>query len=253
MTEKSFFAVTSLGKNRWYWVVWPSLELLQSSEGPIRHVADGCERTKAEAVDRALEVAGMHGEWVAAKYAKQYYRRISRGNRTKKHRQNDDSTAMLDTLEFLYRDVRDDLTKEWHSIAHRIVRKTTKYVYVEQRPYDPERLTGSWLDHDAPTFRLSRVILEREGYALTPVTADVADPLFFTTPYQERVARFGRQPSRGCLSLLNLSSPCTIAEVKAAYRKLAKCAHPDRGGSHDEFLALQAAYEQALHLCRYWS
>ena len=75
--KKTFFAIASLGKKRWYWVVWPSLELLQSSEELVRHVADGYERTKAEAVDRALEMAGMDGEWVAAKYAKLYRRRIS--------------------------------------------------------------------------------------------------------------------------------------------------------------------------------
>jgi curved DNA-binding protein CbpA len=42
-----------------------------------------------------------------------------------------------------------------------------------------------------------------------------------------------------------------MAEVKAAYRKQVKQFHPDQGGSHEEFLALQAAYEEALRLCRY--
>jgi len=249
--KKTFFAIASLGKDRWYWVVWPSLELLQSEES-IQHVADGCGRTKAEAVDRALEVAGMYGEWVAAKYAKQHHRKISREKRTKEQGQDNDSTAMPVTLEFLYRDMQDELTRQWYSVPHRIVKKTKKYVYVEQRRYDPEHLTGSWLDHDAPTFRLSRTMLEQEGYAMTPVTADVEDPLFFTTPYQERVVQYAHQ-SLTCLRPLGLSFPCSIAEVKAAYRKLVKHAHPDQGGSHDEFLALQAAYERALHLCRYTS
>ena len=30
--NKLFFAVAALGKDRWYWVVWPSLEMLQSGQ-----------------------------------------------------------------------------------------------------------------------------------------------------------------------------------------------------------------------------
>jgi hypothetical protein len=238
-TEKVFFAITSLGKDRWYWVVWPSLEMHRSSGKPVQHVAEGYERTKAEAVERALKVAGMQGEWVAARYATQYHRRRrSRGEQ------------MPGTVEVLYHDVQDGATGLWRSVAHRVVRKTRKCVYVERRPYEPERLTGGWLDHGAPTLRLDRAMLEREGYAFVPLTADVDDPLFFTAPYGERVTQYAGQ-SAACFSLLGLPFPCTVAEVRAAYRTLAKRVHPDRGGSHDEFLQLQAAYEQALHLCRY--
>jgi len=113
--EKTFFAVTSLGKGRWYWVVWPSLEVLQSGAS-VQHVADGYERTKAEAVDRALEVAGMDGEWVAAKYAKAYHRQISRQRRaggTQGHENG--PAAMPGKLEFVYHDVQDKTTKSWRS------------------------------------------------------------------------------------------------------------------------------------------
>jgi hypothetical protein len=91
-------------------------------------------------------------------------------------------------------------------------------------------------------------MLEQEGYALAPVTADVDDPLFFAVPYQEGVAQHARR-SLACFERLNLSFPCTPSEVKAAYRRLVKGIHPDQGGSHDEFLALREAYEQALRLC----
>jgi hypothetical protein len=211
--------------------------MVQSGEA-WSHLAEGYERAKAEAVDRALKVAGMHGEWVAAKYAKAYHRRHSQEKR------------VPEAFEFLYRDVQDESTGEWRSVSHRVVKRTCKHTYVEQRPYEPERLTGGWLDCDAPTFRLDLVMLEQKGYAFVPVTADVDDPLFFAVPYRERVVQYGgRAPV--CFGLLKLSFPCTVAEVRAAYRKLAKRAHPDRGGSHGEFLELQAAYEQALHLCRY--
>jgi hypothetical protein len=244
--KKTFFAVTSLGKNRWYWVVWPSLALIQSGEAS-QHLADGYASTKAEAVDQALEVAGMHGEWVAAKYARQYFRQLVGQKRGKEP----DQVSQPIILEFLYRDIQDESSKQWYSVPHRLVKKTKKYVYVEQRRYQPEQLTGSWLDHDVPTFRLDRRMLEREGYALTPIT-DIDDPLFFTTPYQERAARYQHQ-TPACLRQLDLSFPCSEAEVKAAYRQLVKRAHPDQGGSHAEFLTLQEAYEQALRLCRHWS
>ncbi|HEX9923665.1 MAG TPA: DnaJ domain-containing protein [Anaerolineae bacterium] len=110
-------------------------------------------------------------------------------------------------------------------------------------------MTGTWLDDDPLTFRLSRAMLEQEGYAFTPVI-DLDDPLFFTTPYPERLLQTTDQ-APACFRQLNLTFPSTLAEVKAAYRKLAKQAHPDQGGSHEQFLALQAAYEQALRLCRY--
>jgi hypothetical protein len=243
------FAVASLGKNRWYWVVWPSVESLRAREKTVQHVADGYETTKAEAVVRALDVAGMRGEQVAAKYARQYHGSIS-----KSRNKNGDArpSAMPQSQEFLYRDMQDATTREWYSVAHRIVRKTTKYVYVEQHAYAPDRLTGSWSDRNAPAWRVDLVLLEREGYTWIPVRAEVDDPLFFSTPYQERMACTGNQAVSGCLGVLHLSLPCTIAEVKTAYHEMAKRAHPDRGGSHDDFLALQAAYEQALRLCRYW-
>ena len=233
-SQQTFFAVASVGKNRWYWVVWPSLAQTQSGQVG-RHLAEGYERSKAEAVERALAAAGLDGRWVAAKYAKQYYRQRGQGEA---------ASAVPLSLEFLYQDCQDPATREWYSRPHRLVKKTGKYVYVDRRPYDPDQLTGSWLDGEAQTFRLSRHMLAEEGYALTPI-ADIDDPLFFSTPYQERAT----QPLT-CFVRLGLSFPCTTAEVKAAYRRLVKQAHPDQGGSQAEFLKLQAAYEQALRLCR---
>jgi hypothetical protein len=83
---------------------------------------------------------------------------------------------------------------------------------------------------------------------LTPVT-EIDDPLFFTRPYQERRVQFTDQ-APACLTLLGLSLPGTMAEVKAAAGKRVKPFHPDHGGSHEEFLACQAASEAALRLCR---
>ncbi len=248
--SRRFFAVTSLGRSRWYWVVWPSLAELQASEETLLHVGDGCDKTKAEAIERALELAGSHAEWIAAKYAKAYHhsRFAPRGAGD-----NERAAASPDTpdiQEFLYQDVRDAATRRWRSVPHRVVRKTIKHVLVEQRAYFPDDLTGGWPDHEQPTFRLDRRTLEQEGYAFVPVTAyaaDMEEPVFFTRPYHLRVGQ-REEGAPGCLEALGLAWPCPMAEVKSAYRRLVKRSHPDGGGSHAEFLALQAAYEEALRL-----
>jgi DnaJ-class molecular chaperone len=46
--------------------------------------------------------------------------------------------------------------------------------------------------------------------------------------------------------LLHLQAEVSLAEVRSQYRELAKRYHPDAGGSHADFLALQQAYEQVM-------
>lgn len=47
------------------------------------------------------------------------------------------------------------------------------------------------------------------------------------------------------LAKLGLGAEATEDEIKAAYKRLAKDAHPDRGGSVDQFNDLREAYEAA--------
>ena len=247
--NRRFFAIASLGKNRWYWVVWPSLIELQSSANPISHIAEGVEETKADAVEKALAAAGRFATWIAGKYAKAYYQNTKAGTTLSGNRSRIAGSPDVPVLhEYLYRDIYDDTTKQWKSVPHRIVSRTSKYVYVEQRPSSREDLTGSWLDGEQPTYRLNRRAFEQQGYAFIPATTTLANhegPVFFIS--QRYMWQKNQVPT--CLKLLNLSWPCTVTDVQEAYRKLVKSAHPDGGGSHDKFLELQAAYEQALRLC----
>ncbi len=49
------------------------------------------------------------------------------------------------------------------------------------------------------------------------------------------------------VSALGLSLPCTIEDVKRAFRRLAFQTHPDRpGGSHEAFLEAQALLREAV-------
>ncbi len=250
--ERRFFAIASLGRGRWYWVVWPSLAELQSSAEPLLHVGEGCEKAKVDAVERALSLAGGDAEWIAARYARSYYRSHA-GTRRRADRQRSVSAPGAPAmLEFLYRDSYNAAKDHYASRPHFVVRKTAKSVYVEQRPYLAGDRTGGWLDEERPTFRLDRQELEREGHAFISVAEHISDadePVFFVRPRDERLSGYGRQAPE-CLTTLSLSWPCTANDVKKAYRSLAKGAHPDGGGSHERFLALQDAYEQALRMCR---
>jgi hypothetical protein len=93
--------------------------------------------------------------------------------------------------------------------------------------------------------------LEQQGYAFIPVTAYIADteePIFYTRSRFVRVMEYKHELPR-CFEKLNLTWPCTVKDVKKAYRTLVKHAHPDGEGTHQAFLDLQEAYEQALILC----
>ena len=46
--------------------------------------------------------------------------------------------------------------------------------------------------------------------------------------------------------VLGLSLPCTAADVRRAYRRLALKHHPDRGGTDAEFNGITRAYDAAL-------
>jgi hypothetical protein len=49
-----------------------------------------------------------------------------------------------------------------------------------------------------------------------------------------------------CWDVLGLQPNASRSDVTAAYRRQARAAHPDQGGTREEWDRLQAAYEQAL-------
>ena len=49
-----------------------------------------------------------------------------------------------------------------------------------------------------------------------------------------------------CLRFMNFDQVPEGVEVRARYRELTKILHPDSGGNDEDFVALQAAYQEAL-------
>jgi hypothetical protein len=51
-----------------------------------------------------------------------------------------------------------------------------------------------------------------------------------------------------CIAHLGLPWPCTVQDVRQAFRAKVKTVHPDTGGSNEAFQALHSAYKEALAL-----
>jgi curved DNA-binding protein CbpA len=65
----------------------------------------------------------------------------------------------------------------------------------------------------------------------------------------ERIEALLHRPSpvvSEALEVLGLSWPCTILDVKKAYRRLTRQVHPDMGGSDVEFYRVSEAYEEMV-------
>jgi hypothetical protein len=74
--------------------------------------------------------------------------------------------------------------------------------------------------------------------------------LYSEPAYQRKIA-LGAASASGvprCLAALGLRFPCTVTQVKSAFKKLATKAHPDQGGSDATFVKLTQDYERALEL-----
>jgi len=64
----------------------------------------------------------------------------------------------------------------------------------------------------------------------------------------KKLAKLALEDTSVCenMRILGLSSTPTAQELKAAFKKAAFQAHPDQGGSHEEFIKVQRAYEALL-------
>lgn len=70
----------------------------------------------------------------------------------------------------------------------------------------------------------------------------VAAVLLSATTAQQRY--FIKGDSKNPYTILGIKQGCSKADIKKAYRVMARKHHPDLGGSHEKFQEIQAAYEQ---------
>jgi hypothetical protein len=127
--------------------------------------------------------------------------------------------------------------------AHLVTRKTARRAYVTRRSCGPDQIGTEdecW-GPDERTIALDRTRLERDGsvYSGSHRHSDF---------YATRDAAMGDAPRGGqaAFSVLGLRAPCTVEDIKAAYRRRALEVHPDRGGTPADFQAVEAAYRRLL-------
>lgn len=219
------FSRCSLGKGRWFWIVFQSWKGMIDGEQPL---ASGYADTAQEAERAALTVAPDAWHY-KANLASFKHRQLCNQRRAARPCSNGTKATVQ---EFLYRDWMSDWETEWRSIPHLIVKKTKKLIFVNKERYNPD----PW---DRHTYALNRAELEANG----SVWSHSARDRFFTTPYEQR-----RRPSRESpeLTVLGLEAGTSKEDIKRAYRRLAKQHHPDCGGDAEKFKEIQAAFERTM-------
>jgi DnaJ domain len=133
--------------------------------------------------------------------------------------------------------------EEFFLAAHLIVRKTAKRVYVTKRSCGPDQIgtdDEQW-DENEPAIALDRLKLDRDGsvYSSSHRLSD-----FFAS--RELAGADSEQRGDDAFRQLGIRPPASLEDIKAAYRRKALEAHPDRGGTPADFQVIEAAYRQLV-------
>jgi hypothetical protein len=232
MNDKPLWSRCSLGRSRWYWVVYRSYSDLFDQADPIAtgysDSPEGCE-AGALAIEPTATCYRTH-------LAAGHHRKLCIEKRKRKPSSNSKKTVQQ---EYVYTDHDagwDYGASEWHSQSHRIIKVTRNSVFV-----DKERWYSSG-GHDVECYRLDRAELMATG----EVWSRQARERFYTTPIEQRRQQFRPQ----YLVDLDLPHDANEAQIKSQFRRLARVHHPDCGGDAEEFKRIKAAYEQATSAVR---
>lgn len=240
------WSVCSLGKQRWYWVVWRSTDALWNGEDPVTsgYATDrGAAEVAAIGAARSTAAAGQSVTLLPAGFAQRQHRTLAVAQRAA--RASTSTTA--GTVEFVYSSWYSDQDDKKRWTRRRIVKKTKTRIYAEKRIVREEEDRG-WFNtsygggqpnsYDVETFVLDRDEMERNGSAWSRSLGG----RFYLAPEAQRDQWF----TPPCFNTLELTLPCDATEVKRAYLRLSRIHHPDAGGDAAAFIALQSAYEEAL-------
>lgn len=126
-------------------------------------------------------------------------------------------------------------------------------------PYRITKITAAriHIEHKDTRIQLNRATMERDGkqyhtrfheyfYAVKPPPESKDWNWAGSRSYSYTLPSFSQVFGVECLATLGLSLPVTRAEVRRAYKRLAKTAHPDLGGDHQAFIKLKEAHDSAL-------
>ena len=214
------------------------------SESGDRVIVDqGYAASLAEADDAARAALADAGMYQARRLSKSFGR-AARSDRDKSPRPRPERPARpARPREYLYTSHQGDQDDGPLIAAHLVLKKTARRVYVTRRSCGPDQIgteDETW-EPDERAIALDRAKLERDGsvYSGSHRQSDF---------HASREAAMGDSSgrARAAFALLEIKPPCTVEDIKAAYRRRALEVHPDRGGSPTDFQAVEAAYRRLL-------
>ena len=236
--QRPNFSRCQVGKNKWLWVIH-SIEGICNDEEPV---ARGFAASPEAAHDCAVAVVGpvrQCGNWMA-----EYVRKKDAAVRRNQKRARTDNTALIEFVYECHRSWSDFGGFSHSTIPHRIVKKTKKRIYVESEPHrEGRQISGDWRDYGKETFILDRSEFEATGKAKRSgrwYGTFYANTDLYYSEHEDATYR----PE--CFEGLGVPFSASAEEVRLAYRRLARQAHPDVGGDPEQFKRVRAWYEQAM-------
>jgi len=227
-----------VGRDRVYWVAYDD----RVGAEDRRVVAQGhaASLPEADAAARsALAEAGMYG----ARRVPTGLGPSARGDRDKARGPAPAGPGRVPPRSYLYTRLQGDPDGGTVIAAHLILGKTAKKVHVTRQSCGPDQLgtdDEGW-DRDKHAIALDRARLERDGSAYS-----VSYPSSEFYASREEAMGGSASEGRAALAILRIEAPCTLEDIKAAYRRRALEVHPDRGGAPGDFRAVEDAYRRLL-------
>jgi hypothetical protein len=228
---------TRVGRNRVHWVAYDD----RSDSDDRRIVDQGYAASLAEADAAARSALADAGMYQARRISTAFGQAGRRD--PEKSRRAGRPAGPERRREYLYTRHGVDQDDGPLIAAHLVLKKTARRVYVTRRSIGPDQIgteDEKW-EPDERAIALDRAKLERDGsvYSGSHRHSDF---------YATRQAAAGKSAARGqaAFTVLGVRAPCTVEDIKAAYRRRALEVHPDRGGTPVEFLAVETAYRRLL-------
>jgi hypothetical protein len=258
------FACCSVGIGRWFWVAWANES---DARGLAQPLASGYEKSAERAEETVVARLGSEVKRLPAKWASGYKRDgvakagTGSGKREDRIKSRFDRLAAkpkrapeAQRLAFLFSVIaREPPDSHGHVTVtrHRIVKQTTGKTHVDREPFDEnewasrsERNAGSPEIVPRPhTVAVDRHTLRKEGR----YHVGRADLTFYGSEEAGiRDVEEALTAKYAWCAVLGVRFPCSVDDIKAAYRRLALSSHPDRGGGPAEFQSAEQAYRAAL-------